>query len=144
MWKYDAINEQSTISLHDCRITHIDEQNGNISFSFMDGFWIVETNAQNPFQKTLRTEDGAKLTLTNANCVMVVMEKKIIRWHDFWQKINGGEWQFECIHENYTAGQVKYDGWIWFKEKPCHRNSSLKLNYDDAIYQWNEIREDRP
>ncbi|MCL1918220.1 MAG: hypothetical protein FWG14_07885 [Peptococcaceae bacterium] len=144
MWKYEAVNEYNTISLHDCYIMHIDEQDGNIIFSFERGFWIIETNNKNPFHKTLRTEDGAKLTLTNANCVEILFEDKNISWHEFCRRINADEWKFECIHDNYTANQCAYEGWIYFDKEPYHMELGLKFTFGDAIYHWNEICENRP
>ncbi|MCL2779815.1 MAG: hypothetical protein FWD73_17630 [Polyangiaceae bacterium] len=54
-WKYRAINDFASICLHDCWVTHIGEQGNAIIFGFSDGFWIVETNVQNPYKRTLRT-----------------------------------------------------------------------------------------
>ena len=36
MWKFQAADEWHTISLHDCRITNITEQNNNIILKFSD------------------------------------------------------------------------------------------------------------
>lgn len=143
MWKFQAINDWDTISLHDCQVTCINEQDNNISLHFTDGYWIIESNSQNPYKKTLSTNDSL-LTFMNACCEKVKVDNKQMTWEEFYSKINSSKWKFECITENYTNRKSTYEGWVWFNKKPYHLDCFLEFSYHDVIYNWNEICEDRP
>jgi len=143
MWKYEAVNNWGTISLHDCRITEITEIEKDIVFAFSDGYWIIETNTQNPYKKTLGT-NSSSLTLTNAKCEKVEIDNKAITWSEFCLKVNVDKWEFECITESYSNNKCTYEGWIWFDNKPYHLDCCLEFSIDRVIYNWNEIMEDRP
>lgn len=138
-----AINEWDTISLHDCRINFIAEENHNITFHFVDGYWITEKNSHNVYKKTLGTDDKAQVTMKDAHCNSIVVNDEIISWHEFSRKINDSEWEFECVSETYGEIAV-YDGWIWFQKEPYHFESKLQFTYSQMVYEWNSICEDRP
>lgn len=56
-WKYTAINEVDSISLHDCSITSARFENGNLILSFADGFKALGSLEQNPNGTLARTCD---------------------------------------------------------------------------------------
>lgn len=144
MCKYKAIDEWGTISLHDCRITSIHEDGDNIICRFAEGYWIVETNAQNPYKKTLGTNDNAQLTLINARCEKIMVDEKEMTWEEFCAYINIDAWEFECITEEHAHQKCIYYGWLWFNEEPFHRDCELHFNCQHVEYAWNDICEDRP
>lgn len=144
MWKFEAVDEWSTISLHDCRITGINTHDNNIALDFADGYWIVETNPQNPYNKTLATDENARLTLQQACCTKLTVDDQPADWPEFCTKLNSGIWEFECITESYKGGQCVYDGWLWFDSEPFHRDCHLEFTFKSIVYNWNKLCEDRP
>ena len=143
MWKYKGMDQWDTISLHDCRITTICAKDKDILLGFAEGYWIVETNPQNPYGKTLRTGE-AELAFTGAKCEKVEVDDKEMLWGEFCQKINSENWEFECITEEFQEGKCVFWGWVWAKGNPIHQNCHLHFSFDHRIYHWNLILEDRP
>jgi hypothetical protein len=91
-----------------------------------------------------RTDDKAKLTFTNISGLKIMLDGKDFTWDEFCQKINSGQWEFECIDEKYESSQCLYEGWVWFDREPYHQELLMSFSYGDAVYQWDTIREDRP
>lgn len=143
MWKFQSIDDWDAISLHDCRVTHISEQDNDISLHFSDGYWIIETNIQNPYNKTFGT-NNSQLTFVNSYCKKINVDNKQIAWDEFCSKINSNQWEFECITESYINKKCNYEGWVWFDESPYHLDCFLEFSYHNVIYSWNKICEDRP
>ena len=153
MWNFQAVDNWRTISLHDCRLTNIVKQNDNIILNFSDGFWIVETNKQNPHKKTLRTNDNSQLTLIKSACSRILVEEhktfpavwREITWNEFCKNINSGKWEFECIRELYAYSQeCIYQGEIFSDKAPFHVGCQIEFEFLKILYEWNIICEDRP
>ena len=142
MWKYRSTNDWDNISLHDCRFTHISEGENDITFELAEGYWIWDTNEQNPYKKILGT-DKSRLTLTNAAFIKAEVEGQAMAWEDYCLKINSGEWKFECINENYNDQKCVYEGWVWFHGEPYHFDCRLEFTFQNAVYHWNKICENR-
>ena len=152
MWKNLAVDDWSTISLHDCRVTAISEQKNNIILLFGDdGYWIIETNKLNPHNKTLRT-DNSQLTFVKGNCSRVLVENtaldgKLAVWHEvswkeFCQNINSKKWSFEIVREFYAySKECIYQGYLYSDEAPVA--CQLEFEFEKTLYEWNKIREDR-
>jgi len=144
MWKFKSSYKYGAISLHDCKITNIIKHGSNIELHFEDGFWLSCENSQNPYKKTLRTGESC-LILINANCEDVIFNGIRFSWDEFCENINSKQWNFECITECYREGKSVYAGWIW-TEKGVYRpnpDCHLWFTFEEMIYNWNDIREDR-
>ena len=61
----------------------------------------------------------------------------------FATQINNGRWQFEFVDELYAWHTAVFNGWLWFDKKPYHLECQLQLSFEDMIYSWNKIWEDR-
>ena len=144
MWKFQASYEYDAISLHDCRITNIATNGSNIILNFADGYWISQTNPQNPYGKTLKT-DASCLVLVGGDCKDIVFGGKKFSWDEFCSNINSEKWNFECITECYSDNKLVYAGWIWIGERyhqpnpECH----IWLEFQSLIYNWDIICEGR-
>jgi hypothetical protein len=157
LWNYTSKNDWENMSLHDCRIMKISILDTDTVFEFNDnGFWITETNNQNPYKRTLRTEKS-QLTLTNCHCITLkiterqwllskfLRNKKVhIPWLDLCSKINANEYQFEFINEIHQKGLVRYEGILHSNNEPYSLNCQLKFRFDEMVYGWNKIDENKP
>jgi len=107
-------------------------------------YMIVESNPQNPYNKTTKTGTSS-LTLVNANCADVVFGGKNFSWDEFCSRINSGKWNFECITECYSNNKSVYVGWVFvgdvcYTPNPeCH----IWFTFQDLIYNWNVIHKGR-
>lgn len=159
MWKYTAINDYPNISLHDCHIVKVHIDLSDIVFEFNDkGFWIMENNSQNPFKKTLRTDksevrfrgidvDSTRIYLFKTYHLFkkAVLTRRIeLTLEQFAKKINNGEWEFEFVDELYAWSRAGFDGYVWFNKKPYEYECQIRLFFNEMIYSWNKICEDRP
>lgn len=162
-WKYSAINKNREISLHDCVVTRIAVDGGDLFFEFEDGFWLTRGNQQNPYGKTLRT-GVSQLRVTSFEIETIFIHKirnlifrrgylkhprrTEVELETLVEYVNGGKWHLEFITEYHTAwpGRVLLDGLIG--PRPRRRSVSyidfqMAIQYSDMRYFWNEIRTDR-
>lgn len=159
MWKYTAENDYPNISLHDCRISNVLIDKNDIVFEFDDkGFWIVENNSQNPFNKTLRTDkseirfkdiyvDFTRIYYYKTYHLFkkAIFTKRIeLTIEQFASKINNSNWKFEFVEELYAWSRAGFDGFVWFDKKPYEYECQIRLFFNTMIYSWNKICEDRP
>lgn len=140
-------------------MTKVAVDNKDIIFEFDDnGFWVIENNKHNPFGKTLRT-DKSELRFVNCDSdftsiyifkVFYLFRKPVltnrieISLEDLTSQINSGKWQFEFIDELYAWDKAEFNGWLWFGKKPYHMECQLQLSFEDMLYSWNKICEDKP
>ncbi|MCL2235883.1 MAG: hypothetical protein FWB98_05535 [Defluviitaleaceae bacterium] len=75
MYEFQAQYKYGDFSLHDCRVTRIENDDGNITLYFVDGYWITKSNPQNLHNKTLKT-GASSLVFGNANCEDVIFNGK--------------------------------------------------------------------
>lgn len=157
MFHYQAINEWDSISLHDCYVTKIQKQDDLLTFFFDDGFWIIETNPQNPYKKTLSTS-ASMLQFKNpqqANlsfCKPETNKEKLFAQKNaplsldvLINRLDADEWACEIITENHSDWKHGwYYGWFHFKAAPFHIPFELSLSFEEVRYTWNEICENRP
>jgi len=161
MWKYfsisdcDKINLHNAISLHDCYVTKIIADK-DLMFEFSDGFWIVETNKQNPYGQTLRT-DKSQIYFTEFDIDNIYIFKKfsilrrIIRTsrievslEKLISNINSGKWQLEIIDEFHKGSNVLFNTSLYLENRSKHMECQIIIEYKKMNYFWNNICEDRP
>lgn len=159
MWKYNVKNAYPGIILHDCRIVKVWKDNCDIVLEFdNNGFWIVGDNKDNPFGKTLRT-DKSEIRFANyeADDVQIyifktfhlfgksILTKRIeVPLDKFITGINGGKWQFECVDELYAWNRACFKGYVWLGKRPYHYECQINLFFNEMVYSWNKICEDKP
>jgi|GEM_PF-2222494 len=144
MWNFEASYKYGDFSLHDCRITGIENNHGNIILNFSDGYWIIESNPQNPYNKTIKT-GASSLTLVNARCEDIIFGGKKFSWNDLVQNINSGKWSFECNAECYSDNKSVYLGFVcvgkvYYTPNPeCH----IWFTFQELVYNWNTVHKGR-
>lgn len=159
MWKYSAKNAYPGIILHDCRIIKVRIDGRDLVFEFDDsGFWVLEDNKQNPFGKTLRT-DRSEVRFTNYDAASVqiyifkrfylfgklILTKRVeVGLDEFALEINRGKWQYECVDELYAWRRACFNGYVWLDRRPYHYECQINLFFDEMLYSWNKICEDKP
>lgn len=154
MWKFTAKNEYDTITLHDCRATHMWVDGRDLVVDFLDGIWLVEDNRQNPYGKTLRT-DAAQVRFLDCKIDSLYVYKEFrffgrIVWtkqielepNELIEKTNSGEWKLEFLYEYRGCGGYRFDCWIWH-QKGHPQECQLTLQCTDMECYWNRLRQDR-
>ena len=144
-----------TISLHDCRATHVFLNKDVVSFDFPDGFWISEKNPRNPYGKLLGT-DQAQVDFhllsgdVSADFVCYVFDKKqgkVIRktfgFDKLARKLDRKGQQLEFLYAYTGYKSVIFECRLWRRKKPASRECVLILATDDVKYRWNRICPDR-
>lgn len=151
MYKYFDKNENDDISLHDCRATSILFSRKKLTFTFPDGFWVGETNNQNPYGKALCTDESVvefKLLHEDITIYIFTEEKdKTIReeWElkEFADRINKRTWELEFLYSYKGYHSIIFECMIWFDEAPYSKECVLIISTDDITYGWNDICENK-
>lgn len=155
IYKY-CDNEDSHISLHDCRATSASINDGILSFYFSDGFWVGENHANNYLKKTVSTDKSKvdfHLACKNEDDVTIYVfteEKngKTIREEydlkNFISCINNGTYELEFLYPYKGYNSIIFCCYIWFDEKPYSKECELVISTSKIVYYWNQLCEDRP
>lgn len=145
----------SGISLHDCIAEEIRFENGVLSFSFPDGFWITPAHPENETSDAIRTDSSRvdyRIADADADSIGIYVFRqsrfgKTIRedWlpADFIKAVNRGDYRVEFITRYKGYQSVLYKCWLWFDRKPYHRECEITLQTDGASFNWNRLRPDR-
>jgi len=154
---YLATNDNRNISLLDCAVDDISQENEDVIFEFNNGFWILENHEQNQYKETLCT-CKSQLRFTNVNLENsdIYMFKQIrlfglrvstvrikIKFPIFCARINRGDWQFIFKDEVYDDIRAIFDGFIYSKPKQCYRKCQIVLENEGTVYSWSEICPDK-
>ncbi len=159
MWKYSTKNDYPIIILHDCCIENITIDGHNIVFDFDEnGFWVSGNSKYNSDEKTLRT-DKSEVQFTNCDFdfirIYIYNTYRIFGKPFFTRRIelplkklstliNSRKWQFEFIDELYAWHEAFFIGLLRSKSKPYHIECQIHFSYEDMLYCWNKVCEDRP
>ena len=156
LWKHSDKNENNEISLHDCRTTQVLTKDNDLYFKFDDGFWILKSNGNNPYAKTLRT-DASQLKLCNFDVSniyvfhefhlfrrLISIKRVSLNLEALMDNINSGKWELEFLYEYHTYHGVLYQCCIWSKRKPYHMEAQLIIDCESIEYFWNNLCEDKP
>ncbi len=156
MLNYSATNDYRNISLRDCTVNDISQENDDVIFEFNNGFWILETNELNQYERTQCT-DKSTLRFLNVNLEAsdIYMFKPIrlswarintvrikIKFPIFCARINRGDWQFIFKDEVYDDIRAVFDGYIYSKLKKRYRKCQIVLENEGTVYSWNEGHKD--
>lgn len=152
-WKHSDTDE-SKLSLHDCRADRVILEDGTLSFSFPDGFWVTDQHPENPTGKTVRTGPARVdyLLREESGDDVTVSVFRDLRWpwslRTKWElqklldAINEKHWELEFLYQ-YPGGWDRIiEGWFWFQRKPWHLECQLRLDVKQVRYRWNELRKD--
>ena len=153
MWKYSSENDTDHILFHDSFITDIDIDGNDLILKFDDGFWLLDSNKQNPYGKILRT-GKSQTRLSNFEIIDIylfsemnffrktlLITRKNISLVIFLSKIKSNIWKTEIIEEFFDKNNFIFYGFI--SEKKHTKEIEFKTMYSKITYYWNEIKENR-
>lgn len=148
-------SDDSHITLHDCFAEQIKFEDGILSFTFPDGFWVTAQHSQNHSNTIVRTDssqvdfqiideeiDGIEIYVFRKD------RKKIIRddWEplNFINAVNAGDFRVEFITQYESYQSYLFKCWVWFDKAPYHSECEIILCSEKVLYRWNELRYDCP
>jgi hypothetical protein len=152
-----ASNDDRNISLCDCTVNDISQENDDVIFDFDNGFWLLQKNELNQFVRNAHT-DKSSLRFSNVSLEAsdIYMFKPIrlfgiristvrikIKFPIFCARINRGDWQFIFKDEIYDDIRAVFDGYIYSKLKRRYRKCQIVFENEGTVYSWNEICGDR-
>lgn len=159
MWKYAENNCCETISLHDCRVNAISQENNSIVFNFYDGFWLLPKHELNP--KTVPVRTG-RAQLLMEGCDDQVLDRivlfkrlsflgrtvltytKEINQQQLAEMLNGGGYQLEFLWQYRQGTNQMHQCVLWGKSgRNYWTECQLFLTALSCEYRWNEILLDR-
>lgn len=151
MYKYYDKNENDDISLHDCRATAVSLKNKKLAFTFPDGFFVCDQNKQNPYGKTLCTDQSEiEFQILEEDVTVYIFSRKMgktIReeWEirDYIEKINDHTYELEFLYKYKGYQSMIFECMIWFNKKPYCKECVLMMRTEDITYRWNQLCEDR-
>lgn len=143
MWRH-LDNGDSKVSLHDCRATKVSFKNGNLSFLFTDGIFLVKDkkvlktgSARVKFYLENRDEDDITIQVFKKKLNKIIREewtlKKLIKG------INKGKYELEFLYRYQGYNSMIFECWLWFDKKPYHMECTLKMYIDKLEYYWSDI-----
>ena len=152
MWKNTTEYGKYPISLHDCRATGLTVQGDELVFTFADGFWVYDEDNEGGMIKT----ETAEVRIVGAadGEVHLFRELRLFRRRICTTRItvpletlaanlNSGRWELEFLYEYHGGVGVIYQGWLWMKRRPYHRECNLSMGYKKIEYRWNDLQEGR-
>lgn len=152
MYKYSHTNEDNSISLHDSRAAKISYDNGVLTFTFEDGFYITEKNENNFHKKlcytgkaevgfmTLSKDIDQDLTVyiftETENARRTIRDE--IPFAEFAQMLDSGmKLEFLYTYKGYRS--YVFECWLWFDSEPYHKECVIMISADETVYKWNEL-----
>lgn len=153
MWKERGINKYPEIILSDCSILNIDVREENIEVNFDEyGFFIKDKKSNKYYRTGLAQIKIKKCDIDNIEIKEIRTQQLSedlyfnsayeVKIKDFLDRINTGKWKFEIVEEFYATRSALYIGMI--RENGKTFWLYVKLQFEELIYLWNEIRYDRP
>lgn len=152
MYKYSDNNENNDISLHDCRATEMKIENNSFSFTFDNGFYVLEHNKNNPNKKLSYTDRSEVVfhTIYNdieGNITVYIFSKtdeedKSIREeitpHQLSEMLNKGiELEFLYSYKGYKS--YIFECCLWFETEPYHKECVIIISADNVTFNWNTL-----
>jgi len=146
--------DDTVISLHDCRAEKVSFENGDLTFYFPDGFWVLPSNEENHTEDCIKTdasEASFHLMLDEDDVSIYVYTQKkhgkAIRrkWEvsKLIKEINSGKYQLEFLYQYTAYLQRVVACWLWFDKKPYNKECELWIELTGVTYKWNRLRLDR-
>lgn len=147
--------DETHLTLHDCRANHAELKDGKLSFFFPDGFWVISTHPDNPTGKTVRTGPARVdfvLREPEGDDISIEVFRELKWPHSLrtaWElpkllaAINEKHWELEFLYQYPGGWDRVIECWFWFRRRPWHKECRLKLDVKEAIYRWNDLREER-
>ena len=148
-------NNDSYVSLHDCKAERAWFEGGVLGFEFPDGFWITPEHPESNLDVLVKT-DAAKVTFElldgdEFDAMIFVVEENIFKqpvrkeWsvHKLVKEINSGKLVLEFLYQYIDGCSRIVECDLWSRKKPYCRDFNMKLHLRDVHYHWNKILEDR-
>ena len=159
MWKYIEQDAWDIISLHDCRSGSVSLKNGELVFSFPDGFWILPGNCYNTGETPAKTGpaqlcfqlffeeepfdavDLFKTTYLFGKSVLCRrLQPEPVK---FLQYLNSADRELEFSTEYHVPLTVLYQCWVWKKSRGVDAECQFEIRAKRIEYRWNEIFPER-
>lgn len=142
MYNY-MIEENEKIGLHDCRTNNIQYSNGVLTFTFPEGYYLLNDIKM---KQTGKAEMQCYILDEEINGISVYIYKtkssgKVIRedWSDnFLTAVNDGAFEFEFVTTYRSYQHILFKGYIWFDTAPYHMECEIELHTNKIFYSWNE------
>lgn len=150
-------NSYPDIILHNCLVTKMENNNGDLNIEFKDGFWIVGKSQYSGLEETVAT-DLSKISFVDCDFEDIkislfleyglfhktfIIRRKFISLEKLILKINSGEWKLEIIDEYYGYRSTLFNCAVHSRKKPYYLDCQIEIGYyNDLIYKWNSLRKD--
>lgn len=145
------------ISLHDCRITKVDENQDALLIYFDDGFWLLPDTVYNRENDPIRT-GNALLCLNNAQVESLAIyrdsylnklfhtggirgQKYVLDNEKLTEVVNYKKYQLEIVDEYYYNSDLLFSGCMLKKNNYTKNGFVLSIRYDSWTYMWNDCDE---
>lgn len=153
MWKERGINKYPEIILSDCLITNIEIEGENIVVNFDKYGFFIKDSEKGRYYRT----DSAQIVIKKCDMKNIVIKEirtqKLseelyfdsiyeVEGEIFIKKINMGRWKFEIVEEFYSTRRALYIGQV--RENNKFFWLCVKLQFEELLYLWNDIRYDCP
>lgn len=143
------------ITLHDCHAEKMSFDNSILSFTFPDGFWVMDQHPHNKSDHTVRTGltqvDFQIIDEEIDGITIYIFRKgktgKAVReeWEpaNFMSAVNSGNYRVEFITQYKSYQSFLFKCWVWFNHSPHHAECEIILHSENVAYRWNELCYDR-
>ncbi len=143
------------LTLHDCVADRIYYNKKVLSFSFPEGFWIFPEHEASNLDNTVRTDSSqADFYINNdenfENVYVEVFSKGIFiktfveKWslNELINAVNSGGYQLEFIYQYRTYFEQMWYCALHYKGKLRYKECYIHIPKAEAVYCWNNLRED--
>ena len=146
--------EERHLSLHDCMATEARMENGELIFTFSDGFMLGCLHPDNPYRKPVMTDAAeVRYHLVNGRSYDAygylfenkTPKKAIRRPYSLAQLIedlNQNSCRLEFLYQYIDEDRRIVKCQHWSKKRPRVRECELFLHTDNVSYCWNSLREE--
>ncbi|MBQ8003377.1 MAG: hypothetical protein IJ297_08045 [Clostridia bacterium] len=153
---YKHIETDDTLfSIHDCYAEKMCLNDGVLTVTFPNGFWVLEKHPQNESDNIVRTDDARvdfKIIDDGFDAIEIFVFKqqdKIKAIRKYWETekfinaVNNGAFKLEFIDCYKRYQYILFKCQLWFDKEPYHAECEIILHTDKAVYNWNSLCYDR-
>ena len=143
------------ISLHDCKATQISIDGNTLSFTFDDGFWVINDNTYND-NKLHKSDQAVMHTLLiddkylDSITIYVFHQKKQnkairmeISLDELMQRVNSKRASLEFLYLYKGFQSYIFECQLNSSKKPYFHECVIQIRTDHLSYDWNNVLKDR-
>lgn len=154
-YKYNT-NCDKDIDLHDCKATDIAFDSQTLTFSFADGFWIINDSSfgDNKLHKSGQSIMSVLLIEDNyiKNVDIFIFQKK--KRHTIRRQLsvdqlmalvnsNYSEIEFLYVYKGTQSYSYVFECCLWNRKKTRVQDCIIRAYASKITYSWNEVLQDR-